>query len=93
MSKRRLRSPCVEWPLRHSGRHAARDEEFEELVKVSPRSIGGDGFRDWVDSLHFELFSKRKRAEDVSFRRELRLIPTDRILGSGTACIRLCRVP
>ena len=56
------------------------DDEFEELLRASPRSIGGDGFRDWVDRLHFELYSKRKRAEDVSFRKKLRLIPPEQIV-------------
>ncbi len=59
-----------------------REEEFEELVKASPRSIGREGFREWVDSMHFELLSKRKRPEDVSFRRELRRIPAEQIVSA-----------
>jgi len=48
---------------------AETDEEFETALKASPRSIGGEGFRAWVDELYEKLATGRGAAEDVSFRR------------------------
>ena len=45
------------------------DGDFEAAYRQSPRSIGGDTFRDWIDALHQEQLEKRLRPEDVSFRR------------------------
>ena len=45
------------------------DEEFKESLKASPRSIGGDSFRRWVDEVYQKLVEKRDVREDVSFRR------------------------
>jgi len=45
------------------------DEEFNKALKASPRSIGGDAFREWVDDLYQKLVEKHGAKEDVSFRR------------------------
>jgi REP element-mobilizing transposase RayT len=44
------------------------DEEFREILSASPRSIGGDDFRAWVDALHLERLRGCLRPEDISFR-------------------------
>lgn len=48
---------------------AETDEEFEEALKGSPRSIGGEAFRMWVDELHAKIAAGHGVAEDVAFRR------------------------
>lgn len=48
---------------------AKEDEEFKEALTASPRSIGGDSFRAWVDEVYQKLVEKRDVMEDVSFRR------------------------
>lgn len=45
------------------------DRELMVTLKESPRSIGSDAFRAWVDDLHNGLAEKRNRPEDISFRR------------------------
>jgi hypothetical protein len=45
------------------------NEEFRNRMKKSPRSIGGDEFRAWVDELHEKMVSGRNLREDISFRR------------------------
>jgi REP element-mobilizing transposase RayT len=45
------------------------DEEFKKTLKLSPRSIGGSGFRAWVDVLYQKLLDDHDAPEDVSFRR------------------------
>lgn len=44
------------------------DDEFDEVLKASPRSIGGDGFRAWVDELYGKLMDGHKVREDIAFR-------------------------
>jgi len=61
-----------EWPKRYrefveSGL-AESDDDFKESLKESPRSIGGDGFRAWIDELYEKRVATYARAEDVSFR-------------------------
>ena len=48
---------------------AETDEEFREAYAESPLSIGGDGFRAWVDAVHQQMAGKHRKSEDVSFRR------------------------
>ncbi|OVE75990.1 hypothetical protein BVX97_02615 [bacterium E08(2017)] len=48
---------------------AETDEEFIETLKESPRSIGGDQFRAWVDELYQKLIEKSEVTEDIAFRR------------------------
>jgi len=61
-----------EWPKRYrefveSGL-AESDDDFKVALKASPRSIGGDGFRAWIDELYEKRVASYARAEDVSFR-------------------------
>ena len=47
---------------------ARSDEDIKLAMKQSPRCIGGEGFRVWVDDLYRERLQARARPEDVSFR-------------------------
>lgn len=47
---------------------AKEDEDIKEALKASPRSIGGDSFREWVDEIYQKLVEKCDVKEDVSFR-------------------------
>lgn len=44
------------------------DADFRAALKASPRSIGSETFRDWVDGLYDKLVAKHRRPEDVAFR-------------------------
>jgi putative transposase len=44
------------------------DEEFAAVLAASSRSIGGEGFRAWVDRLHREQMEERIELEDIAFR-------------------------
>lgn len=61
-----------EWPERYrqfvETGLSEEDEEFAEVLAGSPRSIGGEGFRVWVDRLHQTELGKRTQIEDISFR-------------------------
>jgi len=59
---------------------AEEDEDIKEALKASPRSIGGDSFRKWVDEIYQELVEKSDAREDVSFRRITEPFDPDRIL-------------
>ena len=59
---------------------AKTDEEFKVAMKQSPRSIGGEGFRVWVDDLYRERLELRARPEDVSFRRVTEPVDADEVL-------------
>ena len=48
---------------------AQSDDEFKQALAASPRSIGSDGFRLWVDTQYQKLVADHRRPEDVSFRR------------------------
>ncbi|MFZ4397939.1 MAG: transposase [Kiritimatiellia bacterium] len=48
---------------------AENDEEFEAAIKASPRSIGGEGFRRWIDELYQKMTDRHGVKEDVAFRR------------------------
>jgi len=48
---------------------AENDEEFEAALKASPRSIGGEGFRRWIDELYEKMTASHGVKEDVAFRR------------------------
>lgn len=61
-----------EWPKRYrefveSGL-AQSDDDLKVALKQSPRSIGGDGFRAWVDELYQKRVEVHARPEDISFR-------------------------
>lgn len=47
---------------------AESDEEFKAAMKESPRSIGGAGFRAWIDELYQKRVEACARPEDASFR-------------------------
>lgn len=61
------------WPKRYAEYVetglAKSDEEFKESLRLSPRSIGGDSFRVWVDELYEKLMAGHGVAEDIAFRR------------------------
>ena len=48
---------------------AKSDEDFKAALKESPRSIGSNTFRAWVDELYQKLVETHKCPEDASFRR------------------------
>lgn len=75
-----------EWP-RHYREFVERglaeeDEAFKVVLKGSPRSIGDDGFRAWVDELHQKLMEHHRRPEDVAFRRITEPLPAAAILST-----------
>ena len=59
---------------------AKTDEDFKVTMKQSPRSIGGEGFRVWVDGLYRERLASRARPEDVSFRRVTEPLGAEEVL-------------
>ena len=59
---------------------AQEDREFRQLLKASPRSIGGEGFRAWVDDLYREMIEKHDRPEDVSFRHAMEPLDKQTVL-------------
>lgn len=58
------------------------DDDFEAMLHVSPRSIGGDRFRAWVDRLYHEQLERRVRREDVSFRRVTEVLQPEVVLAA-----------
>ena len=73
-----------EWPKRYrefveSGL-AESDEDFLVALKESPRSIGGDGFRAWIDKLYQQRVETHARPEDVSFRHISEPLPAEDVL-------------
>jgi len=56
------------------------DEEIREALKESPRSIGGEGFRAWIDELYDKLVDGHRRPEDASFRRVVTPLLSDTVL-------------
>ena len=80
-----MRGKRRDWPGRYrefvEDGLAENDAEFEQALKASPRSIGSDGFRAWVDELYQELLEKHDAPEDVSFRRITEPLSSDTVLG------------
>lgn len=73
-----------EWPKRYrefveSGL-ADTDDDFKVALQESPRSIGSDGFRAWIDELYRKRLEKHARPEDVSFRHITEPLPVNRVL-------------
>jgi len=56
------------------------DEDFKVAMMLSPRCIGGDNFRAWIDELYQKRLSKHARPEDVSFRRITEPLSVDEVL-------------
>jgi REP element-mobilizing transposase RayT len=48
---------------------AENDRDFKAALKASPRSIGSDGFRAWIDELYEKAMTGHGAREDISFRR------------------------
>ena len=60
---------------------ATEDEEFIQELWRSPRGIGSDKFREWVDGCFAEMIGQKKKKEDVSFRKlEGTGLPPDKVL-------------
>lgn len=61
------------WPRRYrefvENGLTGEDEDLKMAMKKSPRSIGGDGFRAWVDELYEKLIKSHRHPEDAAFRR------------------------
>jgi REP element-mobilizing transposase RayT len=81
-----MRGKRRDWPKRYrefveSGL-AETDKEFQEALKESPRSIGSDGFRAWVDELYQKLIEKSDAPEDISFRRITEPLDPDIVLAA-----------
>jgi REP element-mobilizing transposase RayT len=58
------------------------DAEFKTALKQSPRSIGSDSFRAWVDGLYQKLVEGHSAREDVSFRHVTEPLPVSTILAT-----------
>jgi len=56
------------------------DDEFLEVMNASRRSIGGEGFRSWIDEVYGELLKNSGHPEDVEFRRQVRRLGAEEIL-------------
>ena len=73
-----------EWPKRYrefvEGGLAESDDDFKVALRESPRSIGSDGFRAWIDELYQKRLEKHTRPEDVSFRHISEPLPADDVL-------------
>ena len=61
---------------------AEEDEKINTALKKSPRSIGGDAFRAWVDELYQKLVESRRSPEDASFRRITEPLPADAVIAA-----------
>jgi len=61
---------------------ARTDEEFHEILRASPRSIGGEAFRQWVDDRHARLLGPHERKEDVAFRRPPHRVPPEHVIAA-----------
>ena len=59
---------------------AESDDDFNQALEASPRSIGSDGFRAWVDKLYHDLTEGRSIREDVAFRRVTEPLAIDAVL-------------
>jgi putative transposase len=72
------------------------DEEFKLVMRNSPRSIGSDAFRLWVDERYREQLRGHGAPEDVSFRHIVEPLAEDLVLeavasGLGVEVLELSR--
>ena len=58
----------------------ATSDDFKAALKESPRSIGSDGFRAWIDELYQKRIETHARPEDVSFRHITEPLPAKDVL-------------
>lgn len=59
---------------------ARTDDEFHESLHESPRSIGSESFRAWIDELHLNLLQKQLNPQDITFRRMRGSVSAEEIL-------------
>ena len=59
---------------------AQTDEDFKLALKRSPRSVGSDSFRAWVDEVCEKRIKKHARVEDVAFRHITEALPSEEVL-------------
>ena len=60
---------------------ADNDDDFQVAMKLSPRSIGSDDFRAWIDEIYQKQVEGHARPEDVSFRHITEPLSPDEVLG------------
>jgi REP element-mobilizing transposase RayT len=56
------------------------DVEFNKILKMSPKSIGGKEFNKWVDNLYQKIVDGYGSVEDVSFRHVIEPVSVDIVL-------------
>ena len=61
---------------------AESDDDFSKVMELSPRSIGGEGFRAWIDQLHQKQLENHARPEDVLFRNVSEPLPVGEVLAT-----------
>lgn len=73
-----------DWPKRYrefvETGLAEGDEDFKIALKESPRSIGSEGFRAWIDERYQELIEGHRHPEDAAFRRITEPLSADAVL-------------
>ena len=73
-----------EWPKRYrefvETGLAKDDEDFKVVLKESPRSIGGEGFRAWIDELYQNMLEHRRCPADAAFRRITEPLKAEEVL-------------
>lgn len=79
-----MSSSQQDWPKRYrefveSGL-AKSDDDVRMALKRSPRSIGNDGFRAWIDELYQKRVQAHARREDVSFRHITEALSSDEVM-------------
>ena len=74
-----------EWPKRYrefvETGLVESDDDFKEALKLSPRSIGSDGFRAWIDEIYQKRVEMHGKPEDISFRHITEPLSPDEVLG------------
>ena len=58
------------------------DEDFKLAMKKSPRSIGGEDFRVWIDELYEKMVEGHGESEDVSFRHITEPLTVDKVMAT-----------
>jgi putative transposase len=61
---------------------AETDEDFLAVLRASPRCIGGEGFRAWVDGKYQEIVENRRRPEDAALRHVNEPLSADAVLAA-----------
>ncbi|HSV99627.1 MAG TPA: transposase [Sedimentisphaerales bacterium] len=56
------------------------DEEFLEVKRASPLSLGSEGFRERILSLYHDLLDARDGRQDVAFRRRVAVLSPEEVL-------------